>query len=1202
MDMNRDQSASILYDLAMAMAGETRPHPLATAVLQRLMYHTGCDCGAVLFNPTPSPNEASVSVKVYAAMGDPTLSAMEGQTVEWPAALLADKQEETGASAFLGKAKYRHAIKLDLPELGHVLLFTAAPTQASEYMSLFATILSKFAGSLRNCIDSETNAQALQLSEARFRAMLENTSDWIWEVDATSVYTFSSNKVLDLLGYTPEEVLGRTPFDFMPAQEARHIASTFRDIAESKRPFSGLENTNLHKDGHEVILETSGVPIYDSERRYLGYRGIDRDITTRKRVDASLTKAKKAAEAANHAKSLFLSSMSHELRTPLNVILGHAQLIEMQGGLPEDLTISAHEIIQAGNNLLALMKDVFDLAGIESGNLKMQIEPIALAGVLQECVALNAQAAKLRKVPLNCATDCDHCCVTADRHRLLQVLNQLMSNAVKFNQEGGLVTLSCNSQNGRIKISVTDTGSGIPPTDQAQLFVPFNRLGIEKGPIEGAGVGLAIAQRLTEEMSGSIGLDSTPGQGSTFWIELPACVNDGEVAKYPFALTPVPGPAGLKGARVLVADDHIPNQTVLQIQLTTLGCQVDIADDGAAALRMWLEGRHDLILADLNMPVMDGLALARAVRGHEAGDGRRTPILCITADNRTIEHKHFRDAGMDDVLTKPIALEALQSSLTRWIGYGSTSGKVIQDAVDDAILDLNYLYHVLGDTNLEQGRTLVATFIGSAGTGLKQLTSSTESVGVAHEMHKQKSSARTVGALRYAKLAESLEKLAMSGEAENFTAPLAALRNALGEVETAYANLPDIAKNTTDRPPPLAGHGTLMIVDDDPVVLQQMTVMLKGLGLKEVLTASNGHDALELLSERNGDLEALVCDLNMPTMDGIELIRLIGHTGFRGGLILISGSDEKVLSTVGKLADLQGLRVLGQVQKPVTPKLMVGLLTQTTAARVRKRPNGKSLQATAQSIRNGIAKDQFTVWFQPKVDAVSLRPVGVEALARWHCPNRGIRSPDTFIGVAEREGLIGELSQILTSRALMEGARLHDVGFPLTIAVNLSGVWLDDLLLPDFMLATTHAAGLRPSDIMLEVTETGLMKDLTVALDVLTRLRLKGFGLSIDDFGIGYSSLEQLDRIPFTELKLDRSFVSKGTTDATALAILQGSIDMARKMALSTVAEGVETEVELELVRAMGCDYVQGYLIAKPMPTAELITWLRSSIAKRAGK
>jgi PAS domain S-box-containing protein len=1194
MALSHDRSVPVLYDLAMAMAGETRPRPLATAVLQRLLSHTGSACGAVLLHPATTADRTSVTTQVYVAIGNPALRAMEGQTMALPAALLAGEGGEAGPGGFPGHEKYRHTLAFPLPGLGHLLLFfRQPPAEAAQQQRLFAPILTRFARNLQHDLDSEATAQALQQSEARFRSMVESTSDWFWEVDAQGVFTFSNNKVKDLLGYPPEEVIGKTPFDFMPPAEAKHVGWAFRDIAANRWPFSGLENVNLHRNGHEVVLETSGVPILDTAGNYLGYRGIDRDITARKQEQEALLRAKEAAEASSDAKTRFLSSISHELRTPLNAILGHAQLLGMQEGMPEAASISADEIMQAGNSLLALLNGVIELADLESGGADMQTEVLEVAGVMEDCLAHNAAAAHLRRIPLHCTTTCERCQVMADRHALLQVMNHLVGNAIKYNRDGGRVGLGCQAlKNGRIRLSVTDTGPGITPAEQAQLFVPFDRLGAEKGQVGGAGIGLAISRRLVEAMSGTIGVDSPPGGGSTFWVELPAAAANADCDGC--AHSQAPHKTGLAGARVLVAEDYPPNQTILQLQLTTLGCRADIADDGAVALEKWRAGGHDLILTDLNMPVMDGLALARAVRAHEAEGGPRTPIVCITAADHSTELRRYHEAGIDDVLAKPIVLDALRSKLARWLGDGEAAAAAAPQAVEDAILDLDTLYQVLGDTNAGQGRALVATFLRSAGEGLQQLASATEGTAVAREMHKQKSSARTVGAQRYAKLAEALEQSAKRGAAADLAAPLAALRGALAEVEAVYASLREAPDTQERAPQPLADHGALLVVDDDPVVLQQMAAMLATLGVKDVLTASSGVEALERVKARHGALEALVCDLNMPGMDGVELIRQFGRTGFRGGVILMSGADEKVLSTVGKLADLQGLRVLGQVQKPVTPEQMAGLLSRRVPPRPRRRPASAPLEASPQSIRDGIARDEFTVWFQPKVDAGSLRPVGVEALARWQHPDHGILSPDVFIGVAEREGLVGELSQVLASRALMEGARLHEAGFALSIAVNLSGLWLDDLQLPDFMLATTQAAGLRPSDLILEVTETGVMKELTTALDVLSRLRLKGFGLSIDDFGIGYSSFEQLDRIPFTELKLDRSFVSKGATDATARAILQGSMDMARRMALATVAEGVETEAGLELVRAMGCDRVQGYLIAAPMPTTELIAWLRA--------
>lgn len=1196
MTRSHDPFVSELHDLALVMAGETRAHPLAVAVLRRLLFHSGSSGGVVLLYSGAAANETYVAAEVYAAVGAPALHALEGKTLAWPVALTSATELQPVPSGLVGAPDCRHALPLPLPELGHlVLFFDVPPSPRKDLRTLFEPILARFAHRLRHDLDAEATARALRQSEARFRSMVESTSDWFWEVDAQGVYTFSNNKVRDLLGYRPEDIIGKRPFDFMPSAEATRIGALFRAFAAERRPFSDLENVNLHKDGREVVLETSGVPIVDGNGNLLGYRGIDRDVSQRRLAEQTLVKARDAAESASRAKSLFLSSMSHELRTPLNAILGHAQLIALQAGLPGNILASAAEIQLAGTVLLSQLNDVLELAGIESAEPDLQIEPLTPAEVLGDCLAAHTSAANFVKSPLNCSNACERCTVSADRYALQQALKQLVTNALKYNRAGGKVTLLCRTVGAdRVRFSVSDEGRGIAPADQARLFVPFSRLGAEKGHIAGTGLGLAIARRLVEAMSGRIGVDSVPGGGSTFWIELPVAPQ-AEFAGARNAPLPLHTPRSRQDVRVLVADDYEPNQTLLRMQLASLGYAADVVTDGAAALDAWAHGRYDLILADLNMPVMDGLALARAVRERETG-GRRTPIICITAADHAAELQGCHAAGMDDLLTKPVLLETLRSKLEHWLRHSPPVAPGALQGQDDAILDLGCLYEILGQPNEMQARELVVTFLDSAASGLERLAKDVAASALAKEMHKQKSSARTVGARRYAKLAETVEAQAKEAGESDFAPLLTLLRAALEEVRSAHAGLaPNPATTATPAAPaPLAGHGALLVVDDDPVVLQQMTAMLATLGVREVLTASNGADALRLLSERAGSLETLVCDLSMPGMDGLELLRLFGRTGFQGGVILMSGADEKVLATAGKVADLQGLCVLGQVQKPVTPAQMTGVLSRPAAPRRHPRKSAAPLHVSPQSIRDGIARDEFIIWFQPKVDAASLVTVGVEALARWQHPEYGLLSPDTFIGVAENEGLVAELSQVLTSRALMESARLHDAGFSLTIAINLSARWLDDLQLPEFIQATTQAAGLRPADIILEVTETGVMKELATALEVLTRLRLKGFGLSIDDFGIGYSSFEQLDRIPFTELKLDRRFVNKGAEDATAHAILQGSIDMARRMALTTVAEGVETMDELELMRALGCDRIQGYLIARPTPADKLIAWLKT--------
>jgi PAS domain S-box-containing protein len=232
--------------------------------------------------------------------------------------------------------------------------------------------------------------------------------------------------------------------------------------------------------------------------------------------------AKEEAENANRSKSLFLTSMSHELRTPLNAILGYSQLMEITPGLSTEVVENAHEIRRAGNLLLALVNDLLDLARIESGHLDLKIEPLALAAVLTECHAQTITAAVARGVRLSLDNSCNSYRVNADRRRLLQIMNNLVSNAIKYNREGGSISLSCEIHNaGFVRLKVVDTGLGIPTDRLSQLFQPFNRLGSEMSKVEGTGIGLVIVRRLVEGMSGKIGVDSKPNIGSTFWVEFP---------------------------------------------------------------------------------------------------------------------------------------------------------------------------------------------------------------------------------------------------------------------------------------------------------------------------------------------------------------------------------------------------------------------------------------------------------------------------------------------------------------------------------------------------------------------------------------------------------------------------------------------------------------------------------------------------------
>ncbi|MGA8864588.1 MAG: MASE3 domain-containing protein [Gallionella sp.] len=1060
---------------------------------------------------------------------------------------------------------------------------------------------------------------ALEQSESLFRTLAQVAPVGVFHIDPAGNCTYVNERYCEIAGISMEAALGDGWFDTIHPADIVRFLQRWESSRRGLAPFS-LEYRIPASTGLIIWVYGQARAEIGVHGEVLGYVGTITDITERKRFEERLTHlnevleqrveqrtamllgAKEEAEQASRVKSLFLANMSHELRTPLNAILGYAQLMQIEPGLPRHIVENAHEIKRAGDFLLTLMNDMLDLAQIESGRMEMQITTFDLAEVINECHAQNNALAAVRNIVLACDENCGALRVRADRRRLVQVLNNLVSNAIKYNSDGGKVGISCNETvGGRIRISVADSGMGIAPEKQAQLFEPFNRLGAEMGTIEGTGIGLIIARRLLESMDGRIGVESTPGTGSMFWVELPA----DETSVASIARGTMQERAQEKEKfRVLVAEDYAANQAVLRLQLQTLGYETDVVCNGAEAFDKWRASHYHLILTDLDMPVMDGLALARAVRAEERVRGSHIAIIGVTAATVREEMSLCRAAAIDDVLAKPISLGSLKDMLSRWLANATpaaTAAPMMQASPEGAILDAGQLYRILGKTDPKLLQELLATFLISARKGLDALDTRLEDAeAVSREMHKLKSSAKTVGAMRFAQLAEALEKQSKQDSTAGFGSYLTGLREALDQIEAEMPGLRmDPSANGTGPHPvaetPVATCRSVLVVDDDVVVLQHMKRLLATLGVQQVLTAMNGLEAVKLVSTHGGELEVLICDLNMPEMDGVELIRNFGQTGFKGGLILMSGADENVLSTVSRLAGLQGLRVLGQAHKPVMPDQIAKLLARPVeeSANIRKMASVHQ-QVSREEIRAGMAGNEFSVWFQPKVEAVSLKPAGFEALARWQRPGGKFIATDTFITAAEQNGIIGELSKLLVVIALKEGSKLFAAGFPFKIAINLSGRWLDDLNLPEFIHENTIRAGLRADDVILEVTETGVMEDLTTALDVLTRLRLKGFGLSIDDFGIGYSSFEQLGRIPFTELKLDRSFVNKGTTDPAARAILEGSMDMARKLKLSSVAEGVETQAELELIRSLGCERVQGYLIAKPMHPDDLLAWLRS--------
>ncbi|CAN5467572.1 EAL domain-containing response regulator [soil metagenome] len=385
----------------------------------------------------------------------------------------------------------------------------------------------------------------------------------------------------------------------------------------------------------------------------------------------------------------------------------------------------------------------------------------------------------------------------------------------------------------------------------------------------------------------------------------------------------------------------------------------------------------------------------------------------------------------------------------------------------------------------------------------------------------------------------------------------------------------------------------ILVLDDEPFMLKLLAHMLVKLGFSSVTTCDNGRAALEWVDAGVNAPDLILLDLNMPDMDGVEFVRKLVQHKYGGSLILVSGEDERVLQSAEKLVRAHNIPVLGHLHKPVsTAGLHALMLTWTPPGEGVARPEKKiyDAEAVCAAIQNG----ELLNYYQPKVELASGRVTGVEALVRWRHPQDGLVFPDQFIGVAEEHGLIDALTHVVLDAAMFQSTVWQQAGLSLVMAVNVSMDNLTSLDFPDFVARLAAASGVAPQDFLLEVTESRLMLDQRSPLEILTRLRLKRFRLSIDDFGTGHSSLAQLRDIPFDELKIDQSFVRGAWQDETARAMFDASLHLGRQLGMKVVAEGVEDRADWDFVRRSGCDLAQGYFIAKPMPAAELPLWIEA--------
>lgn len=574
-----------------------------------------------------------------------------------------------------------------------------------------------FIGSLRDITEKRAAEEELiqayeelTQSEFRFRSILDNALDAIITINDKGIIETFNPSAGRIFGYESHEVIGKKVNLLMPEPyRTEHDHYMERYLKTKKAGIIGttIEIAGLRKNGEEFPLSSSlSVATVDGK---IAFTGILRDITLQKETESEIIKAREEAERANHAKSDFLSSMSHELRTPLNAILGFSQLLSMK-----PLNMTTHQlknvkrISNSGRHLLELINEVLDLARVESGQVSMSIEPLSIGELLDDLMLLVNPLAADRKINLNYTkNEYSYRFVLADRTRLKQVVLNLISNAIKYNKSEGTVQVTLEeAPENLLRVSVIDTGFGIPEEQQEGLFEAFNRLGADQTEVEGTGIGLNITKKLIELMNGTIGFNSTLGQGSCFYIELPLSKSHDSNKKEEVE-TSQTFPTTWSETRdfdILYVEDNPANlELVRQVLMVRENIKMFAAPDARMGIDLAISHQPDLILMDINLPGMNGMEAFKVLRSNP--NTSQIPVIAVSANAMERDVKKAMATGFVDYVTKPINVPQFLEKIDKIMitgrkpstkqkavgGFHAKRALVVEDVEDMGVLVQTYL-------------------------------------------------------------------------------------------------------------------------------------------------------------------------------------------------------------------------------------------------------------------------------------------------------------------------------------------------------------------------------------------------------------------------------------------------------------------------------------------------------------------------------
>lgn len=392
---------------------------------------------------------------------------------------------------------------------------------------------------------------------------------------------------------------------------------------------------------------------------------------------------------------------------------------------------------------------------------------------------------------------------------------------------------------------------------------------------------------------------------------------------------------------------------------------------------------------------------------------------------------------------------------------------------------------------------------------------------------------------------------------------------------------------------------SVLVVEDSIAQREYMLSLCRDFGINELYAAEDGRAALDLIEQTDRQFDILICDLEMPGIDGIELIHMLAKRKHRAAILIVSGREPALISAVELMATTEGLHVLGAMQKPVQRNALIDML-QLYKGRVESKQQPRQTLAVQHSLSQAdlqlaLQQRQFVLHYQPKIDMATGLLAGAEALVRLKGPEK-IIFPNDFIHLCEQYHLIDQLSYEVVRMAAEQQQCWQAAGLDIKVAVNLSAVSFDNDEFSKNIMDLLKQADTAADRLTFEVTETSVIQDMGKALAILTRLRLAGAGLSIDDYGTGYSSVKQLSQIPFTELKIDRSLINGISGKSHLQVIFESTLHMCGKLGITVVAEGIEAEEDWNYLAGAGCNIAQGYYVSPPMPQDRFYDWWRGGM------